>query len=169
MDTTSEAEKRRRHRLVSLVDSYFSIRKLTEHELSAVQPAPPIRHIYPMWFVLYYAAVREGEHWGNDDPTDWHRTWFRRWGQANLWRPYPGKRTAQQLYRHGRRNAERFARITSILYTISWEAKPHFRLKQYYRLPTRASRHTTASAPVEVPGSARIRYAPTKVCSTGLQ
>ena len=84
MDTTSEAEKRRQRRLVSLVDDYSSIWKLTEHELFAVQLAPPIRHIYVMGFALPCAAVREGGHWANDDLTDWHRTWLRHWAQADL-------------------------------------------------------------------------------------
>lgn len=84
MDTAGEAEERRRCRLASLVDGYSSIRKLTEHELVAVQLTPPIRHIYLMGFVLRYTTTREGEHWANDDFIDWHITWFRHWAESSL-------------------------------------------------------------------------------------
>jgi Ser/Thr protein kinase RdoA (MazF antagonist) len=84
MDITGEAEERRQRRLAAFVDGYSSIRELTEPELSAVQLGPPIRHIYLMGFVLRYTAMREGEHWANDDFVDWHMTWFRHWAERNL-------------------------------------------------------------------------------------
>jgi len=84
MDITCEAEDRRQRRLAAFVDGYSSIRKLTAHELSAVQIGPPVRHIYLMGHVLRYTAVQEGEHWANDSFIDWHMAWFRHWAERNL-------------------------------------------------------------------------------------
>ena len=81
MDISSEAEDRRQRRLAAFVDGYSSIRELTEHELSAVQLGPPVRHIYLMGFVLRHTATREGEHWANDRFIDWHMTWFKHWAE----------------------------------------------------------------------------------------
>ncbi|MCJ7738756.1 MAG: phosphotransferase [Anaerolineae bacterium] len=84
MDITGEAEDRRQRQLAAFVDGYSSIRTLSEHELAAVQLAPPIRHIFLMGFVLRYTATWEGAHWANDDFIDWHMTWFRHWAERNL-------------------------------------------------------------------------------------
>jgi len=84
MDITREAEERRRRRLASFVEGYSGVRTLTEHELSAVQLGPPIRHIYLMGFVLRYTATWEGEHWANDHFIDWHMTWFSHWAERPL-------------------------------------------------------------------------------------
>jgi len=84
MDITCEAEDRRQRRLAAFVDGYSSIRKLAEHELSAVQLGPPVRHIYLMGHVLRYTTVQEGEHWANDHFIDWHMAWFKHWAKGNL-------------------------------------------------------------------------------------
>ena len=84
MDISCEAEDRRQGRLAAFVDGYSSVRKLTAHELSAVQLGPPIRHIFLMGHVLRYTTVQEGEHWANDHFIDWHMTWFNHWTERNL-------------------------------------------------------------------------------------
>lgn len=84
MDVTAEAEERRQRQLATFLEGYARIRELTEPERTAVQLGPPVRHIYLMGFVLRYTAVREGDHWANDDFIDWHMTWFRHWAEKNL-------------------------------------------------------------------------------------
>lgn len=84
MDTSAEAEDRRRRKLAAFLDGYALIRDLTEPELAVVQLGPPIRHIFLMGFVLRYTALREGVHWANDGFIDWHMAWFRHWAGANL-------------------------------------------------------------------------------------
>lgn len=84
MDITAAAEERRQRRLATFLDGYAAVRTLTEHEMTAVQLMPPIRHIFLMGFVLRYTAPREGEHWANDGFIDWHMTWFHHWAENNL-------------------------------------------------------------------------------------
>jgi Ser/Thr protein kinase RdoA (MazF antagonist) len=84
MDITGEAEDRRQRKLAAFVDGYSSIRELSEHELSAVQLGPPVRHIFLMGHVLRYTALWDGDHWANDQFIDWHMTWFRHWTERNL-------------------------------------------------------------------------------------
>lgn len=79
MDTSREAEDRRQGRLETFLRGYLRCRGLRENELSAIQVAPPIHHIFLMGHVLRYTAVYEGEHWADDDFIDWHMDWFRYW------------------------------------------------------------------------------------------
>ena len=82
MDTTCEVEHRRQRNLDVFLKGYSNSRSLTDHELSAVQLGPPIRHVFLMGHVLRYTTVRDGDHWANDNFIDWHMTWFRHW-EAN--------------------------------------------------------------------------------------
>ena len=84
MDITSKAEDRRQRQLAAFVDGYSNVRQLTEHELSAVQVTPPIRHIFLMGHVLHCTGTWEGAHWANDHFIDWHMTWFRLWAEREL-------------------------------------------------------------------------------------
>lgn len=84
MDITPDLEDRRQSRLATFVNGYSSIRQLTEHELTAVQLMPPVRHIFLMGHVLRYTIVQEGEHWANDHFIDWHMNWYRHWAECNL-------------------------------------------------------------------------------------
>ena len=83
MDISSEAEDRRQGRLATFLRGYASHRKLSENELSAIQFAPPIRHIFLMGHVLRYTAIYEGEHWANNKFIDWHMNWFRYWAEKD--------------------------------------------------------------------------------------
>ena len=84
MGITSEAEERRQHQLAVFLEGYSHIRALTDAELTAVQLAPPIRHIFLMGHVLRYTAVQEGDNWANDGFIDWHMTWYKHWAENNL-------------------------------------------------------------------------------------
>lgn len=83
MNVTHEAEDRRQRRLASFLQGYSVIRNLGEHELSAVQLGPPVRHIGLMGFVLRYTTVREGEHFADEGFIDWHMAWFKHWAESN--------------------------------------------------------------------------------------
>jgi Ser/Thr protein kinase RdoA (MazF antagonist) len=84
MAITPEAEDRRQRQLATFVDGYSRIRTLTEPELSAVQLAPPIRHIFLMGHVLRYTAVQEGDNWANDNFINWHMAWYKHWAENEL-------------------------------------------------------------------------------------
>ena len=77
MDISSKAEERRQERLTTFLRGYSSQRKLIENELSAIQCAPPIHHIFLMGHVLRYTIMYEGVHWANNQFIDWHMNWFR--------------------------------------------------------------------------------------------
>lgn len=79
MNISGEAEDRRQDRLATFLRGYSSHRKLSANELSAIQIAPPIRHIFLMGHVLHHTVGYEGEHWANDQFIDWHMNWFRYW------------------------------------------------------------------------------------------
>lgn len=83
MDISGEAEDRRQGRLATFLRGYSSHRKLSENELSAIQLAPPIHHIFLMGHVLRYTAIYEGEHWANNQFIDWHMNWFRYWAEKD--------------------------------------------------------------------------------------
>jgi len=83
MDISSQAEDSRQDRLATFLRGYSSHRELSENELSAIQLAPPIHHIFLMGHVLRYTTIHEGEHWANNQFIDWHMNWFRYWAEKN--------------------------------------------------------------------------------------